>query len=146
MIHDPRSTIVPLIIAADETTLSRFSGGQYAHPVYLTIGNISKNIRRKRSESANMVIGYLPVASFKDIPDDSLRAKLRGELFHRSMEAIFEPLKTASKDGVEMWCADGRLRHVYPIFASFVGDWPEQCDVACTIRSGCPVCKQKFKG
>lgn len=26
------------------------------------------------------------------------------------------------------------------------GDWPEQNDVSCTIRSGCPICKQKFKG
>lgn len=62
------------------------------------------------------------------------------------MEAIFEPLKTASRDGVEMWCADGRLRRVYPILASYIADWPEQNDVACTIRGGCPICTQKFKG
>jgi hypothetical protein len=92
-----------------------------------------------------MVIGYLPVDAFRDVPDLKLRSILKGELFHRSMEAIFEPLKTASREGVEMWCADGRLRRVYPILASWVGDWPEQNDVACTIRSGCPICKQKFK-
>jgi hypothetical protein len=128
------------------TTLSRLSGGQHAYPVYLTIGNISKSIRRKPTKGASMVIGYLPVDSFKDISDDNLRIRLKGELLHRSLEAIFEPLKTASKEGVPMWCADGRQRHVYPILASWIGDWPEQNDVSCTIRSGCPICKQKFKG
>lgn len=97
------------------TTLSRFLGGQYAYPVYLTVD------------------------SFKDVGSDALRIRLKGELLHRSLEAIFEPLKTASKDGVPMWCADGRLRQVYPILASWIGDWPEQNDVSCTIRGGCPI-------
>lgn len=93
-----------------------------------------------------MIIGYLPVDTFKDVPNKTLRAQLRAELLHQAMEAIFEPLKTASRDGVEMWCADGQLRRVYPILASWIADWPEQNDIACTIRSGCPICKQKYKG
>jgi hypothetical protein len=128
------------------TTLSRMSGGQYAYPVYLTIGNISKTIRRKPTKGASMVIGYLPVDSFKDVANERLRITWKGELLHRSLAAIFDPLRTASKEGVPMWCADGRLRHVYPILASWIGDWPEQNDVSCTIRSGCPICEQKFKG
>ncbi|KAG8713803.1 hypothetical protein FRC08_012777 [Ceratobasidium sp. 394] len=122
------------------------SGGQQAYPVYLTIGNISKSIRRKPSKRATVVIGYLPVDSFKDVKSVTLRKQLRGELLHRSMEAIFEPLKTASRDGVPMWCTDGYLRHVCPILAAFVGDWPEQNDMSCTVRSGCPVCRQGFHG
>jgi hypothetical protein len=128
------------------TTLSRLSGGQLVYPVYLTIANISKSIRRKPTKGASMVIGYLPVDSFKDVGNDTLRIHLKGELLHRSLVAIFEPLKTASKEGVPMWCADGRLRHMYPIIALWIGDWPEQNDVSCMIRSGCPICKQKFKG
>ncbi|KAG8703755.1 hypothetical protein FRC08_002653 [Ceratobasidium sp. 394] len=146
LIRDPNGTIAPIIIASDKTSLSTMSGGQQAYPVYLTIGNISKSIRRKPSKRATVVIGYLPVDSFKDVKSVTLRKQLRGKLLHRSMEAIFEPLKTASRDGVPMWCADGYLRHVYPILAAFVGDWPEQNDVSCTVRSGCPVCRQGFHG
>lgn len=122
------------------------AGGQQAYPVHLTIGNISKEIRRKASKRASVILGYLPVDSFKDVTEKSLRTKYWGELLHRSMEAIFEPLKVASRDGVPMWCADNRLRRVYPILAAFVGDWPEQNDVLCTVRSGCPICQQTFHG
>jgi hypothetical protein len=107
LIRNKNGTIAPLIVASDMTTLSRLSGGQHEYPVYLTIGNISKSIRRKPTKGASMVIGYLPVDSFKDISDDNLRIRLKGELLHRSLEAIFEPLKTTSKEGVPMWCADG---------------------------------------
>ncbi|QRV89201.1 Zn-finger protein [Ceratobasidium sp. AG-Ba] len=122
------------------------SGGQQAYPVYLTIGNISKSIRRKASKRATVILGYLPVDSFKDVAEKSIRTKLRGELLHRSMEALIEPLKAASRTGIFVWCADGSLRHVYPILAAYIADWPEQNDVSCTIRSGCPVCQQQFHG
>jgi hypothetical protein len=122
------------------------AGGQHAYPVYLTIGNISKDIRRKASKRATVILGYLPVDNFKDVTEKSLRTKLRGELLHRSMQAIVEPLKAAARDGVPMWCADNRLRRVYPILAAFVGDWPEQNDMSCMVRSGCPICRQGLRG
>ncbi|KAG8724614.1 hypothetical protein FRC09_016584 [Ceratobasidium sp. 395] len=146
LIRDPNGTVVPLIIASDKTQLSTMSGGQQAYPVYITIGNISKSVRRKASKRATVILGYLPVDRCKDIADKNLRRKIRGELLHRSLEAIMEPLKSASKDGVPMWCADGRLRRVYLILAAYVGDWPEQNDVCCTVQSGCPVCQQPFDG
>ena len=122
------------------------AGGQQAYPVYLTIGNISKSIRRKASKRATVILGYLPVDSFKDVSGKTMRTKLRGEFLHRAMEAIMDPLKTAPCEGVLMWCADGRLRRVYPVLAAFVGDWPEQNDMSCTVRSGCPICRQGYHG
>lgn len=122
------------------------SGGQEVYPVYVTIGNIAKSVRRKPSERATILLGYLPIDKFEDITSDTERARVRAELTHRSMEVLMAPLKAASKEGVEMWCADGYLRRVYPIVAAFVGDWPEQNKMACTNQGGCPVCTASHKG
>ncbi|KAG8736304.1 hypothetical protein FRC12_017690 [Ceratobasidium sp. 428] len=141
-----RATIAPLIIASDKTSLSTLSGGQEAYPVYLTIGNISKTLRRKAKERATVLIGYLPVDKFEDVKNPEVRARLRADMTHRAMEQLFAPLKTASEEGFEAWCADGRLRHVYPIVAAFVGDWPEQNLMACTNGGGCPICETPHDG
>ncbi|KAG9085023.1 hypothetical protein FRC06_003767, partial [Ceratobasidium sp. 370] len=122
------------------------SGGQQAYPVYLTISNISKGVRRKASKCATVVLGYLPVDNFKDVANKNLRKQLRAELLHRSMEAMLKPLKTTSCDGVPMWCTDSRVRRVYPILAAYIADFPEQNDVSGTIQSGCPACKRPFHG
>ncbi|KAG8705734.1 hypothetical protein FRC08_001491 [Ceratobasidium sp. 394] len=145
-LRDEKGTIAPVIIATDKTQMTKLSGNQSAYPVYLTIGNISKAYRRRATKHATALIGYLPVDSFKDVPSKALRQQLKGELLHCAMSLITEPLEEAGRTGVEMWCADGRLRQVYPRLAAFVGDWPEQNDMACTSRSGCPKCLKRGTG
>ncbi|KAF8593929.1 hypothetical protein BDV93DRAFT_424315, partial [Ceratobasidium sp. AG-I] len=146
LIRDKNGTVVPLIIASDKTTLMNNPQGEKAHPVYLSIGNISKGICTKPTKRAMMVVGYLPVDAFADVTDEDTRRNYSGELLHRLLEKVFEPLRTASSDGMLAWCADGYLRHVYPVIASWVADWPEQNDIAGTIQNGCPKCTQKWRG
>lgn len=137
-------TIAPLIIATDETNLTKLSGSKVAWPVYASIGNIRKAVRRRPSEHGMMLIGYLPVAKLAWITDEEERRQKKWELFHASMSMILEPLKEVSRTGVEMRCADGGVRLVYPIIAAHIGDWPEQCTAACTSHTRCPVCVTPF--
>ena len=51
-------TIVPVIISTDKTQLTQFSNKQ-AYPVYMTIGNIPRDMRRKPSLRASLLIGVL---------------------------------------------------------------------------------------
>jgi hypothetical protein len=108
--------------------------------VYLTIGNISKDIRRKATQHATLILGYLPVDTFKDVPGKTKQRNLKVYLVHQAMRAIMEPLGKAGECRVEMLCADGRTRRVYSRLAAFVGDWPEQNDMACRPQGGCPIC------
>ncbi|KAF8594839.1 hypothetical protein BDV93DRAFT_565013 [Ceratobasidium sp. AG-I] len=140
------ATILPLIVATDQTVLSVMCGGQKAYPVYVTVGNINKDARRKPSKRAMALLVYLPVDAFEDITNDAKRRRLKAELVHRAMEKMLATLCKASKNGVEMWCPDGRLRRVFPRVAAYTADWPEQNLQSCTSEGSCPVCKAQYTG
>ncbi|KAJ7795008.1 hypothetical protein B0H14DRAFT_3496465 [Mycena olivaceomarginata] len=108
-----------------------------AYPVYMTIGNIPKDIRRSQGY---ILIGYLPTTRLDHIKVAAARRCALSNLYHACMRKIFSPLKDAGLNGIKMASGDGVLRRCHPILAIFAGDYPEQCLVT-GIKSGeCPTC------
>lgn len=133
----PGATIVPLIISSDKTQLTVFRN-RSAYPVYLTIGNLPKELRRKVSLQPQVLLGYLPVTSLKSVTNDDERRRLLNNLFHDCMRDILEPCRKVARDGILLTSGDGVRRRCHPILAAFVGDYPEQVLVA-GVKSGlCP--------
>lgn len=106
----------------------------------MTIGNLPKDIRRKPSRRGQILIGYLPTTRLEHIKSTVGRRRALSNLFHACMRRILEPLRTAGVDGIEMTSGDGSVRRCHPIFATFVGDYPEQLLVTCCKSTYCPKC------
>ncbi|KAJ8496749.1 hypothetical protein ONZ45_g12346 [Pleurotus djamor] len=135
----PGATIIPIIISSDKTQLTLFRN-KSAYPVYLTIGNLPKSIRRKPSRRGQILLAYLPTTNLSHIKNKSSRRRALSNLFHACMQYILSPLETAGVDGIVMRSGDGVARRCHPIFACFVGDYPEQCLVTGTFSGQCPIC------
>ncbi|KAG9127155.1 hypothetical protein FRC07_000413 [Ceratobasidium sp. 392] len=140
------ATLVPLLVMTDETKLSKMSGGQKAHPVYLASANTGKRTRQKSKKRVVALLGYLLIDHFEDINNNNERQWMKADLVHWAMEAMLAPLKEVFEDGVKMWCADDWLRRVFPIVAAYLADWPEQNLMSCTSEGSCPICKTKQAG
>ena len=127
------------MLSSDKTSLSVFSGDKKAWPVYMTIGNISKDIRRQVSSHATILVGYLPVSKLECFQRKT-RTLAGQRLFHRAMTSLVHPLIDAGLHGKALVCADGFVRQVHPILAAYIADFPEQCLVSCNKESRCPCC------
>jgi len=56
------------------------------------------------------------------------------------MRRILSPIESYGEIGIAMATSNGTWYHCHPVLAAFIGDYPEQCLVACTYRGTCPKC------
>ncbi|KAG1852717.1 hypothetical protein F4604DRAFT_1883476 [Suillus subluteus] len=116
----PGATVIPVIISSDKTQVTMFRN-KTAYPVYLTIGNIPKEIRRKPSRQAHILLAYLPTTRLEHVTNKASR-------------------HTVGIEGINMQSGDGAVRRGHPLFACFVGDYPEQVLVTGVKTMTCPNC------
>ncbi|KAJ6540469.1 hypothetical protein B0H19DRAFT_1212980 [Mycena capillaripes] len=133
-------TQTPIIISSDKTQLTVF-GNKTAYPVYMTIGNIPKEIRRKPSRRGYVLLGYLPTSRMKNIKNSAAHRRILANVFHACMSHILVPLKTVGPMGMPVMSGDGVTRRGHPIYATFVADYPEQCLVTGVKTGECPTCE-----
>lgn len=123
--HHSRGTIIPIIILSDKTQVTMFHN-KAAYPIYLTIGNILKEIYHKPSHSAHILLAHLPITRFKHISNKASRYRTMVNLYHACMSCMLVPLESVGLDRVKMCSGDGALHYCHSLFACFIGDCPEQ--------------------
>ncbi|KAG1743380.1 hypothetical protein EDB19DRAFT_1894677 [Suillus lakei] len=140
--HCLGGTIIPIIISTDKTQVTMFRN-KSAYPVYLTIGNIPKKICRKPLHGGHILLAYLPTTHLKQITNKASCCRSLANLYHACLSRVLAPLQHAGLEGINMHSGDGTLRRCHPLFASFVGDYPEQL-LATGLKFGdCPKCDVK---
>ncbi|EIW81904.1 hypothetical protein CONPUDRAFT_54049, partial [Coniophora puteana RWD-64-598 SS2] len=135
----PGATIIPVILSSDKTQITLFRN-KTAYPVYLTIGNLPKSIRRKPSRQGQILLAYLPTSRLEHITNKSAKRRVLANMFHACMSHITEPLRDAGINGIAVTSGDGVTRRGHPILAAYVGDYPEQCLVTAAYSGTCPIC------
>ncbi|KAJ6475468.1 hypothetical protein C8R45DRAFT_1102753 [Mycena sanguinolenta] len=134
---NPGATIIPILLSSDKTQLTMF-GNKLAYPVYMTIGNIPKEIRRKPSQRAYVLLAYLPTSRLGHIKNNAARRRTLANLFHKCLSFITEPLREAGVTGIPIASGDGIICRGHPIVACYIGDYPEQVLVTCVKTGWCP--------
>ena len=109
--------------------------------MYMTIGNIPRDMRRKPSLRASLLIGVLSTDKIttSGLSEDAKRVRMH-RLYHESMKVILEPLIEAGKEGIELTNAKGEMVVAHPILACCVADYPEQCLMTGSKYNSCNKC------
>ncbi|KAG0693995.1 hypothetical protein DFH29DRAFT_985378 [Suillus ampliporus] len=122
--HCPGGTIIPIIISSDKTQVTLFCN-KSAYPP---------------SCGVHILLAYLPCMRLEHITNKASCRRTMANLYHACLSRILAPLKSVGLNGLHMASGDGALHHCHLLFASFVGDYPEQL-LATGIKFGkCPKC------
>ncbi|KAI9432312.1 hypothetical protein BJY52DRAFT_1132789 [Lactarius psammicola] len=137
--RNPGATVIPIIISSDKTQLTLFRS-KSAYPVYLSIGNIPKDTRRKVSQRAQLLVGYIPTTRLQHIKNKASRRRALANLYHVCMRKLLSPIESLGETGIAMATGDGVWYRCHPILSSVIGDYPEQSLITCTFNGQCPKC------
>ena len=86
------ATVVPIQWMSDKTHLTDHKGDRYAHACYVSIMNISREVRRQNNRPATLPFAILPIVPKKDKAciGEKYTNELKRQVFHDAMEIIFE--------------------------------------------------------
>jgi len=136
---NPGATVIPVFLSSDKTQLTLFRG-KMAYPLYLTIGNLPKDIRRKPSCRGQILLAYLPTTKLEHIDSTASRRRAVSNLYHTCVHKVTQPLEPAGINGVEMDLSNGNVHRCHPLLACFISDYPEELLGACCKNGTCPKC------
>lgn len=125
---------------SDKTQLTNF-GNKSAYPLYITIGNIPKEIRRKPSNCAYILLAYLPTSRLENVTNKALQRCLLANLYHSCLNQILHPLRKAGSSRIFMTSGDGLTWQNHPLLACVAEDYPEQVLTTCIPSGQCPTCQ-----
>lgn len=114
------------------------TGGRTAHPLLISLANISMEFRNKASNHAFLLLALLPIPKYIHTKR-KIRGMLESRLYHQCLDIVLAPLKAAAQFGVMLSDPLGILRWCFTPLASFIVDTPEAQLISCVGGKSSPV-------
>jgi hypothetical protein len=73
----------------------------------MSIGNIPKDIRRKPTQRAQMLMGYIPTTQLEYIKNKSAQRRALANLFHACMHKLLSPIESYGETSIAMVTSNG---------------------------------------
>ena len=113
-------------------------GNRQAHPLLISLANISADARRKGSTNSYLLLALLPVPKFLH-PNQRLCGILADRLLHQVISITVKPLKKAAKVGRMMSDPLGNLKYCFTPIVAHIADTPEQHVITCITSNASAV-------
>ncbi|KAI0671174.1 hypothetical protein C8Q78DRAFT_1069813 [Trametes maxima] len=138
--HSAGAMLVPQIFGSDKTTVSVATGQNDFYPLYMSLGNLHNGTRRAHRDSI-LPIAFLAIPKAERKHSDTMAfRRFRRQLFHTSIAAILQPLKSGMTHPEVVQCPDGHFRRAVWAIGPYIADYPEQVLVANIVQGWCPAC------
>ena len=114
------------------------TGGRTAHPLLISLANISMEFRNKASNHSFLLLALLPIPKYIH-SKRKVRGMLEARLYHQCLDIVLAPLKAAAQFGAILSDPLGNLRWCFTPLASFIVDTPEAQLISCVGGRSSPV-------
>ncbi|KAG0706867.1 hypothetical protein DFH29DRAFT_995454 [Suillus ampliporus] len=118
------ATLLGIILSSDKTTILALTGDRVAHPLIISLANISMNTHAKISSNSFLLTTLLLVPKFIH-KKKHMQGVLEDRLIHQCLDIVLELLKRATRVVVMMLDPVGNSWHCYMGLASYIADTPE---------------------
>lgn len=147
------------MLGADKTTVSVATGNQEFHPLYISAGNATNEIRRAHGDAVvplaflaipksmflafsslcvyHRCIIYCYPASREHSNSEAFRI-FKKQLYHAALTHILLPLQPYMTTPHVIRCPDGHYRQAIFQLGPFIADYPEQVFLAGIVQGWCP--------
>src|SRR5258707_6590408 len=117
------------------------------HTVYLSIGNISKDVHQKHNSCAWLLVTKIPISKFlktqfsgPKTEQEAMPGILSHCLFHECMRQVLAPLQLDQRQYYVVPSPDGNSQLCMAVLMAWIADLEEQLLVSGIQHLSCPVC------
>ncbi|KAJ3495158.1 hypothetical protein NLJ89_g10671 [Agrocybe chaxingu] len=134
------STLCPVILGSDKTTVSVATGQNDYYPLYLSNGLVHNNVRRAHRNAVSLLAFLAIPRTDREHADSDEFRRFRRQLFHASLQEVLQSLHGGMVHPEVVRYADGHYRRTVWCLGPYIADYPEQVLITCIVQGWCPRC------